>query len=226
MGLLSLSYPIAYGWQFWIDANNLYLHYTYTFWLPAFLHVFATGAMVCLTLEAIGSGVVSLRGFRKLVSNTWAMPVLIGIALAVNLSELSGPDAYVPATYVEKEIRSASALLMAVGILVFAVFGPATAWINKALASRPMLAAGRWSYGIYLWHLPVIVVLYSDIAVRTDVLGLVVALAVVLAITIPLGAASYAWVEKPAIDWSHRRSRSLSAPASGAGSAVKGRHAG
>lgn len=68
--------------------------------------------------------------------------------------------------------------------------GPAVGW----LAWRPLAAIGLVSYGVYLWHLPLLIALReagllpSHIAPR---------LLVVLAVTLPLAAASWRWVERP-----------------------------
>ena len=62
---------------------------------------------------------------------------------------------------------------------------------------------GRWSYSIYLWHLPVIVILAPHVA-RDGVDGFLLFYGLTLAITVPLGAATYVWVERPAILWSKR----------------------
>lgn len=81
----------------------------------------------------------------------------------------------------------------------------------RALVGGPMSALGRWSYGIYLWH----------VAVAVEVAWLVpgdwsawAALALVLPLTVAgslaLAAASWRCVEAPAIRWA-RRPRSAAA---------------
>ena len=63
---------------------------------------------------------------------------------------------------------------------------------NGALVTRPMRAVGRWSYGIYLFHWPAVVVLRG----HTELRGWPLALAT-CAISVPIAAASYQWVENP-----------------------------
>jgi peptidoglycan/LPS O-acetylase OafA/YrhL len=64
----------------------------------------------------------------------------------------------------------------------------------------PWVLLGVWSYGIYLWHLPVL----QWLAPRLDAGPVVLALGVVV-LTLALSAAGWRWIEKPAIDWARRR---------------------
>ncbi len=75
--------------------------------------------------------------------------------------------------------------------------GPAVGW----LAWRPLAALGAISYGIYLWHVPLLIAL-REAGLLPDALaprGLVV-----LAVTVVAAAASWRWIERPWIE----RSRS------------------
>jgi len=70
---------------------------------------------------------------------------------------------------------------------------------------RPMHALGRWSYGIYLWHVAVAVEaarLLPDGPSAWE--GMAIMLPLTLAGSIALGAASWRFVERPAIDWARR----------------------
>jgi hypothetical protein len=79
---------------------------------------------------------------------------------------------------------------VAMGVVVVAA---ADGWGTRLLAARPMRWLGDRSYGIYLWHWPVILFLSHD---RAPVGGL--ALDVVrIGISIALAAASYRWLETP-----------------------------
>jgi peptidoglycan/LPS O-acetylase OafA/YrhL len=63
--------------------------------------------------------------------------------------------------------------------------------LSRTLGWRPVAVVGTWTYGIYLWHLPLI-------RLAQPVLGetLLVAVAAVLA-SVPIAAASYYFVEQP-----------------------------
>lgn len=66
------------------------------------------------------------------------------------------------------------------------------------LGSRPMLALGRWSYGIFLWHVVVLQLLFGVLGVPMFGGHMATMWIATLAATIVVAAASYAWVEEPA----------------------------
>jgi peptidoglycan/LPS O-acetylase OafA/YrhL len=87
--------------------------------------------------------------------------------------------------------------VVAVGLLLPAVFGDsARGAIRRLLASAPLRWGGIVSYGIYLWHLPV---LYALDERGVSEAGAPVFIGVALLLTLTLAALSYALVERPAL---------------------------
>lgn len=82
-------------------------------------------------------------------------------------------------------------LVLATAALLVATADP-RAWLGRLLGRRPLVLVGRWSYGIYLFHWPILLAIEPDPARDPWLLA-----AVVLAVTIPLAAVSYALVEAP-----------------------------
>lgn len=78
-------------------------------------------------------------------------------------------------------------------IVIVACWTRAPGRLTRALGSRPMRSIGLVSYGLYLWHWPVMVFLDEARAG----FGGVVLLLLQLAITGILAAASYRWIEMP-----------------------------
>jgi peptidoglycan/LPS O-acetylase OafA/YrhL len=104
-----------------------------------------------------------------------------------------------------------SQTLMAVAgalLLGFVVFAPPEALTVRVLESRPFLAAGIWSYGIFLWHWPLLNELRDRGVTRDGVGGFFFNLGLVLITTLVVAALTYRFVEKPAL----RRKRSSQPP--------------
>jgi peptidoglycan/LPS O-acetylase OafA/YrhL len=82
--------------------------------------------------------------------------------------------------------------LCALVLIVCAVHAPSGV-VARVLSWRPLRAMGVISYGVYLWHWPVYVVLTD---VRTHLSG-VALLALRLGVTIAIAAVSYRFLERP-----------------------------
>lgn len=200
--LLATSLPVSVAWRTWVSTQTGDTT-PYVLWLPGFLVCFASGALVAHLLEGYRAGIVRLTWLRRLVEDPWPVLLLVlGLAL-ISTSALGGPPGLF-GTNGEEQVRIATASVMALLLLAGAALGAPDTPLNRALGSRAVTAVGRWSYGIFLWHLPVLIVLDDKIDVPGGLLGLVVPLVVVLAVSVPLAAATYAWVERPAAAWSHR----------------------
>ena len=92
---------------------------------------------------------------------------------------------------------SAWALLPVLGTaaLVAAGEGPATTAVGRGLSLRPMVIIGDWSYSLYLWHWPVIVLMRSYLG--PERFGTIPAKLLVLLLVFGLSWATYRWIETP-----------------------------
>jgi peptidoglycan/LPS O-acetylase OafA/YrhL len=65
-------------------------------------------------------------------------------------------------------------------------------WLGHALSAGPLVHIGRWSYGIYLFHWPILIALEPGTPKQPWLLALAVS-----ALAIPLAALSFRWIEVP-----------------------------
>lgn len=202
---VALSAAVTAGWLLWIDreVDDLTGKLTYPMWLPAFLVCFMAGALV-KHLEVTRP----LRGKAGLLhtfgGNQWVVLAAALASVAVLVSPFSGPEGYVPLTFSENSVRLVAAFALAFVLVLGIAFGPASAHLNRWLSRPWLVTTGRWSYGVYLWHLPVTVILYEHLSIAPGPVGFATWLAFVTVVSLGLGAMTYAWVEKPAIAWSKR----------------------
>jgi peptidoglycan/LPS O-acetylase OafA/YrhL len=80
-----------------------------------------------------------------------------------------------------------------------AVLAPRTP-LSRLLATRPLAAIGRVSYGLYLWHYPIIVVVHERLAGAPDPARWLVSVALVSGVT----ALSWIVVERPCLELKRR----------------------
>lgn len=171
--------------------------------LPAFLGCFGVGMLLALWAEHRGDR-APLRPRATLALVAAAALLVVGDAVWQEngwwlRGGLFGIDALSPRVQYEAVGHLVSAAGFA--LLVAAATtgsGSGAAW----LGSRPLAAIGEVSYGLYLWHLPLLLV------ARTAGLlphALVPRLAVVLTLSLLAAAASWRFVERPWIERTHRR---------------------
>jgi peptidoglycan/LPS O-acetylase OafA/YrhL len=205
-GMLSLAVPISAGWRWWVHVADLGPFDKHGTWLPGYLFCLAGGALVAHLLEGYRHGIISSPWLRRVAADPWALPLLALAVVLVGTSPLGGAGGFPePVSFAQLQVRVVCATVAALTLLTTAVLGPQDSPLNRILGTRVANAVGRWSYGIFLWHVPVIVILERDVAFGDGLSGLAWRLLVTLVISVPLGAATYAWVERPTIRWSRRR---------------------
>lgn len=197
--LLASSLPISCAYVVWVDVASPFD--SASMWFPKFFVCFAGGAAISLLIDAERAGMTQLSRLHRLASGQ-VLVVVAAALIAINMSDLSGPKSFVAITPWQTAARDLTSWGLIMVMLLLAIMAPATHWVVRCLSTRFMQATGRWSYGIYLWHLPVIVLVGDEGQRGEGVLGV---LWIIVLVSVPsylLGAASWAWVEAPAMNWS------------------------
>lgn len=94
----------------------------------------------------------------------------------------------------------ASAFAVAAAVVVASIVAAPGGWLPRVLGTRPLMAVGRVSYGLYLWHYPVIVVVQDRLAGSGSPVRWLVATVVSALLTV----ASWLAVEKPCLRYKDR----------------------
>ena len=192
-GLLVVLAAVTFAWNatFHAEKSNEVARKA----LPAYLACFAAGMMVALWVESRRR-----RGESPLRPVATASLFMTGVALVA----LGGTWKEMPGTLVDLRAPFIN-FVPSVGfaLLVAAVSAGSGRWA-RAPGVLPLAAAGVISYGLYLWHVPVILVMWEMGWLPTD---LAARMAVVLAASIALGWTSWRLVERPAIAWGARDAR-------------------
>ncbi len=154
--------------------------------------------LTCVPLFAAGMGVAVLTHGRTLSARAAVALIAAGVVLVVAGATVESAAALEagPLRLAVSDTPAAIGFALIVAALVAA---PLRA---RALTLRPVLFAGAISYGLYLWHFPVIYGLREAGAWPSQ---LVPAMALTLALAAVLASASWYLVERPILDAAHRR---------------------
>ena len=119
--------------------------------------------------------------------------------------------------YSDFMFRGGLELLSVATALVVAAAATPGGLLGRALGWTPMRWVGVRSYGIYLWHYPIIVLTAAAGTVGTPVSA--VRAVILVAVTVAIAAASWRFVEDPIRRGSYRRTAPATAAATATGAA-------
>ncbi|WP_369640269.1 acyltransferase family protein [Nocardia sp. JMUB6875] len=189
LGLLCL------GWNFLpvptpegIHADN---------WLPGYLPWFAMGMLLAELAD------LPAPRWRRIAGNQWLMWPLAGIAMLLATTDLSGPPGLTHGQPWQYAMKMALGAVIGFGLLAPLVLRPERR--HRWLEGRVAATLGRWSYGIFIWHLAVLSIVFPVFGIVPFRGHFVIVYLLTVAFTLPLAAASYALVEEPVRQWTRRR---------------------
>jgi peptidoglycan/LPS O-acetylase OafA/YrhL len=162
--------------------------------LPAYMPVFAAGMFVALWAEAR-----RLRDAPLLSPAVTGVLVVGGFGLAIAdgvWHAVAATPAHNPALSIFGDVPGAIGFALVVAAAV-AGRGPAVAWMRW----RPLAWVGLVSYGVYLWHVPLLIFGRAHGLLPS---GFVPALLVSLPVVLLISAASWYLVERPLITRANR----------------------
>ncbi|MGV0749664.1 acyltransferase family protein [Mycolicibacter minnesotensis] len=159
-------------------------------WAPAYGCWFGAGMLLAEWAYSPGGRV------HRLARRRLPMALLTLVAFGVAASPLAGPEGLTSATVGQFIVRTAMG-----GVLAWALLAPLVLdrpdTPHRFLASAPMVTLGRWSYGIFIWHLAALDMVFPVIGRFAFTGDMAVVLALTLVFTVAIAAVSYALVEQP-----------------------------
>lgn len=159
-------------------------------WPPAFFSWFAAGIVLAeLSVSRVGWA-------HRLARRRLLMAVLALGAFVVAASPLAGPEGLTPGTVGQFAVKITMGAIVAGALLAPLVLdAPDTA--HRVLGSPVMVTLGRWSYGLFVWHLAALAMVFPVMGYFPFNGHLPVVLALTLVFGFAIAAVSYALVESP-----------------------------
>ncbi|MBF6350305.1 MULTISPECIES: acyltransferase family protein [Nocardia] len=170
-------------------------------WLPAYIPWFAGGMLlaelVCDQRRA---------RWRRILGNQRLMWTIACVTFAVSATDLGGVAGLTRAQPWQYAAKMGLGAVIGFALLAPLVLGRADK-PHRWLTSAPAAMVGRWSYGIFIWHLAVLSVIFPVFGILPFHGDFTKVLVLTVAFTLPIAAASHALVEEPCRQWARRFDR-------------------
>lgn len=170
----------AYLWQHGADIDRLYN---------------GTDARADALLIGCGLAFAVYAGFTEKWAAWLAAPCLLALLYVIVFD--------LPKRFWLRDGGATMVAIAAAGLIWALVSPGGRGLVRRILETRPLLWAGRISYGLYLWHLPV----FNVIGRRQPAWPLFYLVVLKIAATFVLAALSYYFVEQPIQQWAKRRGK-------------------
>ncbi|MEZ0339020.1 acyltransferase family protein [Mycobacterium sp. pV006] len=159
-------------------------------WPPAFFSWFAAGMVLAeLTVTPVGWA-------HRLARRRILMAVVAVTAFGIAASPLAGLEGLHPGSIEQVTLKTAMGAVVAGALLAPLVLDrPDTP--HRILGSAPMVTLGRWSYGLFVWHLAALAMVFPMIGEFPFSGHFTIVLVLTLLFGFAIAAVSYGLVESP-----------------------------
>lgn len=204
--LLAGALVVTAVWRWYVgtqveDAGHRVM---YPAWLMSYLACFIGGAAIGHLVIAHRHGHASARWLRWFGARSYLVLAVASVAALIANSPWGGPWTFSATTLGQLTVRAAMCTMAALALLAGIAAAPPSSLVPRLFATPWLEAVGRWSYGIYLWHMPIVILAWDEGLIGSSGVSFLGWMAMLLGISVALGAATYRFVERPAIAWSKR----------------------
>ena len=159
-------------------------------WPPAFFSWFAAGMLLAEWVHSpIGLPV-------RLARHRVVMAVVAALAYLLAASPLAGPEGLIPGTATQFAVKTAAGSLVAFALVAPLVLDRVDTG-HRLLGSTGMVTLGRWSYGLFVWHLAALAMVFPVLGTFAFTGRMPAVLALTLIFGWAIAAVSYGLVESP-----------------------------
>ncbi|CAN3126532.1 Acyltransferase 3 [Mycobacterium sp. smrl_JER01] len=159
-------------------------------WPPAFFSWFAAGMVLAeLTVSPVG-------WMHRMARRRVLMAAVAATAFLVAASPLAGREGLHPGSVAQVTLKTAMGAVVAGALLAPLVLDRLDT-SHRILGSPVMVTLGRWSYGLFVWHLAALAMVFPMIGAFPFNGHFTVVLALTVLFGFAIAAVSYALVESP-----------------------------
>jgi peptidoglycan/LPS O-acetylase OafA/YrhL len=166
-------------------------------WPPAFFSWFAAG-MLLAEWAYSGIGLPHRLARRRVL-----MAVVAVLAYLVAASPLAGPEGLIPSTATQFAVKTAMGSVVAFALVAPLVLDRLDT-PHRVLGTTGMVTLGRWSYGLFVWHLAALAMVFPVLGTFQFTGRMPAVLVFTLIFGWAIAAVSYALVESPCRETLHR----------------------
>ena len=159
-------------------------------WPPAFFSWFAAGMLLAeWAYSPIGLP-------HRLARRRVVMAAAAVLAYLVAASPLAGPEGLIPGTAAQFAVKTAMGALVAFALIAPLVLDRVDT-PHRVLGTTGMVTLGRWSYGLFIWHLAALAMVFPVLGTFPFTGRMAMVLVLTLIFGWAIAAVSYGLVESP-----------------------------